>query len=78
MRAASRLTGQDPDIQPGSLSAVPSGQLLTVVILCALLLTMPFWSMGLSPQAWSVLNQEIGLAALAAALAQMILGECGP
>jgi hypothetical protein len=32
---------------------------------------MPFWSMGLSPQARSVLNQEIGLPALA----QIILGD---
>jgi hypothetical protein len=88
--AASRLTGQDPDSQSGNLFALPCGHMLTAVIICALLLTMPFWSTGLSPQARSVLNQEIGLAALAAALigdgsspsisgilglAQIILGE---
>jgi hypothetical protein len=53
----------------------PHGHLITVVVLCALLLTMPWWSEGLSPGARSVLNDEIGLLALAAALVQMIFGE---
>jgi hypothetical protein len=53
------------------------GQTITVVVLCALLLTAPFWSEGLSAEAKSVLNQEVALVALAVALVQMLLGDGG-
>jgi len=64
-----------PQPTRGSQFGHPHGHLITVVVLCALLLTMPWWSEGLSPGARAVLNEEIGLLALAAALAQMIFGD---
>jgi hypothetical protein len=54
-----------PQPPHGNLFGHAHGHLITVVVLCALLLTMPWWSDGLSPGARSVLNDEIGLLALA-------------
>lgn len=60
-----------PEAPHGSLFGHPRGHMITVIVLCALLLTMPWWSEGLSRGARSVLNDEVGLLALV----QMIFGD---
>jgi hypothetical protein len=62
-----------PEAPESNSPGVPGEHLITVVVLVALLVAMPWWSDGLSPKAQSVLSEEVGLLALAAAVVQMFL-----
>ena len=56
-----------------SFSETVTTSILVVVV--ALLLTMPFWEDAPSPQTRAVLNDEVGLVALAAALIPLVLKD---